>query len=66
MKAAASDHVQHLVIIDVDGVAEDVLVADDATARKLAELVLTAAERLSTVRIPLGISGNGPVVTGQL
>jgi hypothetical protein len=65
MKTAAPDRVQHFVIIDVDGVQEDVLVADEAAAQALAERVLVAAEQLITVRVPLGIPGNGEVVVGS-
>ena len=64
MKATAPDRVQHFVIIDVDGVQEDVLVADESAAQSLAESVLVAAEQLMTVRVPLGIPGNGEVVVG--
>ncbi|MCU1358840.1 MAG: hypothetical protein JWN99_129 [Ilumatobacteraceae bacterium] len=53
------EHVQHLVIIDVDGVQEDVLVADQQAAEALAERVLAAAEQLATVRVPIGMPGIG-------
>jgi hypothetical protein len=53
------------VIVEIDGVQEEVLVADEASAQELAELVLSAAERLATVRIPLGMPGNGDVVVGS-
>jgi hypothetical protein len=65
MKAVAPEHVQHLVIIDVDGVQEEVLVADESAAQELAERVLAAAEQLGTVRVPLGMPGNGEVVAGS-
>lgn len=65
MKSASSDRVQHLVVIDVDGVVEDVLVPDESAAQALAERVLAAAEDLSTVRVPLGMPGNGEVVIGS-
>jgi hypothetical protein len=65
MKTGAPDRVQHFVLIDVDGVQEDVLVADESAAHALAERVLAAAEQLATVRVPLGMPGNGEVVVGS-
>jgi hypothetical protein len=65
MKSVAPDRVQHFVLIDVDGVQEDVLVADESAAHALAERVLSAAEELATVRVPLGMPGNGEVVVGS-
>lgn len=65
MKSVAPEHVQHLVVIDVDGVQEEVLVPDESAAQALAELVLAAAERLATVRVPLGMSGNGQIIIGS-
>lgn len=65
MKSAAPDRVQHFVIIDVDGVQEEVLVPDESAAQDLAERVLVAAEQCTTVRVPLGMHGNGEVVIGS-
>lgn len=65
MKTTAPDRAQHFVIIDIDGVQEEVLVADEPSAQALAELVLSAAEQLATVRVPLGMPGNGEVVVGS-
>ncbi len=65
MKSTAPDRVQHYVIIEVDGVQEEVLVADDTAAQALAERVLLAAEQLATVRVPLGIAGSGEVFIGS-
>jgi hypothetical protein len=65
LKSVAPERVQHLVIIDVDGVQEEVLVPDESAAQDLAERVLAAAEQLATVRVPVGMSGNGQVIIGS-
>jgi hypothetical protein len=64
MKPSTPAGVQHFVIIDVDGVVEEVLVADESAGQALAERVLVAAEQLLAVRVPLGRMGNGEVVVG--
>jgi hypothetical protein len=65
LKTMAPDRTQHLVVIDVDGAQEEVLVADEGAAHALAERVLVAAEHLATVRVPLGQPGDGGVVAGS-
>lgn len=64
MKPSAPAGTQYFVIIDVDSVVEEVLVADESAGSALAERVLVAAEQLLTVRVPLGRMSNGEVIVG--
>ena len=67
MKSAAPDRTQHFVVIVVDGVVDEVMVANSDEADALAETIVVAAMALGTVRVPVGgFSSGGFVVVGNI
>ncbi|MCB0997707.1 MAG: hypothetical protein KDB40_00290 [Acidimicrobiales bacterium] len=67
MKPSVPDRTEHLVVVDVDGVVDEVLVATADDAEQLAAAVVDAAAALATIVLPVGgFSSGGFVVVGHI
>jgi hypothetical protein len=67
MKPSVSDRTQHFVMLVVDGVADEILVANADEADSLAAAIVDAAAALSTIVVPVGgFASGGFVVIGHV
>lgn len=67
MKPSVSDRTQHFVLVDIDGVPDEIMTASADDADALATAIADAAASLSTIVVPVGgFSSGGFIVVGHI